>query len=94
MSDEKKAPSEMVVDRKQKPCGCVMTEFADKRVEISPCVPCGLFAAGNNIAEAGNALCAVATRLKAQQEQQTAISLHQAAANAANGPAKKGPRRS
>jgi hypothetical protein len=94
MSDEKKAPSEMVVSRKQKPCGCIMTEFADKRVEISPCVPCGLFAAGNNIAEAGNALCAVATRLKAENEQRAAISINNAASIAANHSSKKGPRRS
>jgi len=66
-----------------KPCGCRMTEYADGTKEIAPCPPCGLFAAGEALGQASQALMAAASTLRAGQD---AAMVNTAAKNAAKGP--------
>lgn len=69
MTDEPKkpaAPTRIVKDTQAKPCGCVVTEYADNTAEISPCPPCGIYDAARALNAAASALAAVATRLRAE----------------------------
>lgn len=61
---DKPAPSKIVTKEETKPCGCHYIEYADKTRTISPCPPCGLMDAANNLNGAARALAAVATRLR------------------------------
>lgn len=69
MSDQPKKPEpKLVKNQGTKPCGCSMTEFSDGTRQIAPCMPCGLFASGEAMIQAAQALMAVATTLKASRD--------------------------
>ena len=67
MSDNNK-PSDLVTGQDKKPCGCTITTYSDKRQVVAPCVPCGLFAAAQNLAAAADAIGAVATTIRASHQ--------------------------
>ena len=75
MSESKR----VVQKEEQKPCGCVITHFADGAGEISPCVPCGLMGVAQGMSQAADAMAAIATRLR-REEQQAAMAQAIAAA--------------
>lgn len=91
MSEEQpKKPSQIVVGREEKPCGCVVTEYSDKVKQLAPCVPCGLAAAAQSIhqcaqalANAADAMLAVATTVRREQG---AFEVARAAQKVAQGP--------
>lgn len=84
-----KIPESTIENIDRKPCGCVLTEFHGGRKLFAPCIPCGLMRAGYALAqagntclpwrrrrallEAGNALAAVATTIKAAAHQANAV---------------------
>lgn len=55
-----------MVKQGYKPCGCHVIEYSDKTGQISPCVPCGLADAARSMIQAGQALGAVAGRLRTE----------------------------
>jgi len=63
MSEKKN--KRIVKNQGGKPCGCRMTEYSDGSKEIAPCPPCGLFAAGEALGQASQALMAAASTLRA-----------------------------
>lgn len=65
MTEEAKPITRLVVNQEQQPCGCRIVEYADKRKEISPCLPCGLMDVARNLQGSAQALAAVATRVRA-----------------------------
>jgi hypothetical protein len=76
MTEEKK-PSTTVLNVEKHPCGCKVTEYSDKRKEIAPCVPCGLFSTAQALRTASEALAAVATTIKdaAKQKQEPTVAV-------------------
>lgn len=72
----------------KKPCGCILTEYADGRKIYAPCVACGLMRTAYELEQAGsvrlpwrrrrhlmaagNALAAVATAIARQTNKQHA----------------------
>ncbi len=60
-----KEPSRLVVNQSEQPCGCVMTEYSDGARVLAPCVPCGLNAAAQTMAQAGQLMMRTADALGA-----------------------------
>jgi hypothetical protein len=73
----------IVKNQGAKPCGCQMTEYSDGSKVIAPCPPCGLFAAGEALGQASQALMAAASTLRASQQ---AAMVDNAIKSAATGP--------
>lgn len=70
MSDqEPQAPSTLVKDQQQKPCGCVIITMSDDTEQITPCVPCGLIATAESLQRAAGAIGAVGQRLRIEHNQ-------------------------
>ena len=63
-------PNKIVTKQETRPCGCHLTEFADKTAQVVPCVACGLAEAANSLGRAAGALGAVANRLRMESGQQ------------------------
>lgn len=53
----------------ERPCGCVITTFSDDAQQYAPCVACGLYAVAEHLAQAGQALASVATRIQGVKNQ-------------------------
>ena len=89
----------IVTNLDRRPCGCVLTEYADGRKIYAPCVACGIMRAGwlltkaatgwpwarrRHLMDAGNALAAVSTAIRKSGENASTINLVNDALEQAN----------
>jgi len=56
------AQDKVVAKTEDSPCGCKRVFYADGTGELSPCMPCALIQAGQNMMNAGNLLIAAGNR--------------------------------
>lgn len=68
MTEEQNEPSQLVENVKQMPCGCIVTNYSDKRRSVSPCFPCGLAQIANTLTELGQVFGAMSTRARTEQQ--------------------------
>lgn len=59
----------LVKSEETRPCGCHVVTYSDDTAVLTPCLPCGLAGAAESLMRAGQALGAVAARIRAEQNE-------------------------